>query len=124
MTEITLSPPNGILFICDSSNINIEVPEYQSDRLASANGQCVSVGTRAYVDGETHVRLVGNLAEVNKALEYKVFDGVIDAPSRKIRIITVDLETILERPVKDKTVKVVIWADDLRNPGKLLFVAE
>jgi hypothetical protein len=124
MTGTTLTPPNGIILIFDLANPNFEVPEYRSDQLASANRECVFVGTRAYVDGETHVRLVGSLAEVDKAPEYKVSDGAIDAPSRKIRIMTVELVTILECPVKDITAKVAIWADDLRNPGQLLVVVE
>ena len=124
MSQRSLSPPYAILFVYDPSNKNATTPEYSVDSLVSATRHCISVATRADVDGETNVTLAGGLQESDRLPEHKIFEGLIETPNRKIAVVTAELQTVLELRVKDDVAKVNIWVDDLRNPGTLLITAE
>ena len=124
MSQRIFSPPNAILFIYDPANKNAETPEYSADSLVSATKDCISVGTRAYVDGDTTVKLFKSSADVDVFPRHRLFDGFIDTPNRKIAVITSELDVILEIVVQNEIAKIGIWTDDLHNPGTLLITAE
>jgi hypothetical protein len=124
MSQITLSPPYAILFIYDPLNKDAETPEYSPGNLVSTTQHCISVGTRADVDGETTVELVRAVNDAAIVPEHKIFQGFVQAPNRNISVVTAELQTILNIDVKDKVAKIGIWADDLHNPGKVLITAE
>ena len=124
MSELTLAPPNAILFICDSSAKDIQVPTYQAEQLASATKTCVSVGTRADVDGDTTIYLVSNFSEIADPPKYQVFEGIITVPSKVVIIMTAYADTLLQKSTRNETVTVRVWVDDLDGPSRILFVVE
>ena len=124
MTTVSLSPPNAILFVFDPSHGDVRVPEYIEGRLTAGNETCVSVGTRAEVDGETVVSLgrrrdAGDLTKLEK-----VFEGRVETPGRKIAVVTSEFQPILHLAVPDSAAKISIWVDDNRNPGRISVLVE
>lgn len=123
MTSATLAPPNAILFVFDRGNSSVSIPDYIDGQPVSANDSCVTVGTQADVDGEVTVTLESpaSLALV-RGLQ-KVFAGSLRAPTRTVAIVTADARTVLEQSVNSDMVELEVWADDGRNPTRIVVLA-
>ena len=123
MSTVTLAPPNAILFVFDPDNRGVRIPEYIDGRLVAANNSCVSVGTRADVDGDVTIVLESTFsADLVTGLQ-RVFSGVMDAPGHRVAIVTSDARTILDQLVSSHRPELEVWADDLRNPARIVVVA-
>ena len=120
--ETTLYPPNAILFLLDLANDDIVVPEYEPGRLTAANGACISVGTRAEVDGNVTVRLLSAASPMGEPLGNLVFSGLVSTPGGKVAVVTSELKTILEIGVARQTMQVDIYVDDDESPSKICFL--
>lgn len=96
MATTTYSPPHPIVFVFDFSNKNVAVPEYDSNAVTSANESCVSIRTIADVDGEVTVNLVEALPCNVADIGFEVFCGTINAPGRKVALVTSQNEKLLE----------------------------
>lgn len=119
MTKATLEVPNAILFLLDDSDADVQIPTYIPSKLVSNNLKCISIGTRASVDGEVSILLEKHLLDETTASLARVFVGTIYAQSRLVSLVTSDARTILEMPIEHDTATVEIWADDERSPATI-----
>ncbi len=117
MLNAVLSPPNAILFVFDPTNKDVVIPSYIDGELTASSDTCVSVGTRADADGDTDISL--DLGGVAPPDLLRIFFGVIGVSGGKVAIVTSQLQRVLELEVPVGPVEVTIWADDLRNPGRI-----
>jgi len=124
MMEINFYPPNGILFIEDPTNENVQIPEYIDGDIISHNKSCVSVCTQAYVDGEVLVKLLSEADSANLQTAYKVFRGIISTPGKIISIITSENEEIIRMNVGTENTIISIFVDDADNPGIIEVIAK
>jgi hypothetical protein len=118
MSRAVLGPPNAILFIFDPTSRDVAIPPYVDGELTTATATCVSVGTRADVDGETEVLV--EIAPVVPANLQLIFIGVIAIPGRRVAVVTSQLEHVLEIDVVADTAAISIWVDDLRSPARVI----
>jgi hypothetical protein len=123
MMETTLSVPNAILFVFDPSNEDVEVPEYQANQLTAANPSSVSIGTRAYVDGDVTVRLGNTPSASDRRRGGIVFEHSIETPGRKVAVFTAELQKLLEAKVSGHRTKLVIRVDDPTLPSLICIEA-
>lgn len=123
MKELTFYPPNGVVFVVDLSNEDLEIPQYTEGQVAVANESCVFVAARADVDGDVTVKLSGSRSDTEGSSYLRVFDGSIRTPSRKVAIITAELEKILEIEVEEEKTHVTIWVDDTSYPSVISVIA-
>jgi hypothetical protein len=79
--------PNAIVLVTDPAVDDI--PE-DVVGLVTASDRCVAIGTKPAADGETVVRLS---TESGAPPHAPAFTGVIDTPSRRLEVMTVELET-------------------------------
>jgi hypothetical protein len=121
MSTVTLSPPNAILFLFDRANKKVRIPTYIEGQLVASNDSCVSVGTQAAVDGDVTVTLEASPPNINEL--QRLYAGVLNAPSRKLAIVTAEAQTILEIDVGSDRPEIEVWADDQRNPARIAMVA-
>lgn len=118
--EASLSVTRAIVFALDLANKNARVPEYIDGELIASNESCVSVGTQAEVDGAVTIKLSERLSDSEKRSYKIVFNGAIETPSKKLAIVTSEIEKILEMDVKNTKARVVISVDDLKFPSVVL----
>ena len=117
MSSVTISPPNGILFVFDPTNKNVDVPSYVDGELTASTTTCISVGTQAPSDGETTVTL--SVSDDPVMGMQHVFSGVLST-SGTLAVVTAELKKILELTVSKGNIGVSIWVDDLRNPSQIV----
>jgi len=117
MSRVVLSPPNAILFVFDPTNKAVVIPPYVDGELTAATASCVSVGTRADVDGDTVVSL--ETALVAPSNVQQVFFGAIATPGGKVAVVTSQFQRVLETDVPAEAAEIAIWADDIRNPTQV-----
>jgi hypothetical protein len=115
-----VAPPNSLLFISDP-NGGVG-PEYVKGKLVLATSTCISVGCRAFIDGETQVFL-GSASELDPGRP-PAFDGMIETPNRKVVVSTVEHETILEILVPGTRTHVRIWVDHPTEPDNVIIGVE
>jgi len=118
MGRAVLSPPNAILFVLDPTNKDAVVPPYVAGEPVAATATCISIGTQADVDGDVEVSL--EAAAVAPADLQQVFLGVIATPSGKLAVVTSHFQRVLEVDIPSDAAEVSIWADDLRNPARVV----
>lgn len=108
--------PNAIVFVLDPDSRDIEVPEYAG--LVSSSRTCVSIGTRADVDGETDITLD---RDVSSALTC-VFKGEIQTPTGAIAVVTSHMSSLARLEGCELNTKFSVWVDDLDNPSRISVV--
>ena len=122
--EVTLSVPNAIIFLYDSANKNIQVPEYIDNVLVAANEMCISIGTQACVDGDVTIRLFNQIYDSDKQSCEQVFDGYISTPGKKLVVSTSEENAILQIDVEGENTQVSVWVNDSDFPSLLLIEAQ
>lgn len=116
MQEITLSVPHAILFLNDPAHGRVLVPEYLPGQVTSANPSCVSINTRADVDGDVTVRLDRVAPKCGQSECNLVVEHLIETPSHKIGVFTSENNMILVTDVADDSVRLCIGVDDPESP--------
>lgn len=111
-----ISPPNSLVLVTDSRGGEILASMNQS--LISATDSCIAVGCRAEDDGETDIFL-GTCSSVDPG-ERPIFEGQLSTPSRRIAVKTVLGATLVEASVSGTTTTVRIWANDPKEPDKII----
>jgi hypothetical protein len=119
MNSLFVSPPNAILFVLDPTNEDVIVPPLADVEIATSSASCVSIGTRADVDGD--VEISASLSNFEPNDLKKVFFGRISTPGKKIAIVTSEFEILLELDVITNRAIVSVWVDDHSNPS-VIFV--
>jgi hypothetical protein len=122
MSSVLLSPPNAMLFLIDPRNKAAEVPPYVDGQLVASTPSCISVGTRASVDGETEVTLTRGDLEPRNLVHVATVN--IALPMGNIAVVTSEFEVILREEARKEVEKVSIWVDDGRNPSKVFIKIE
>ena len=124
MNEITLSVPHAILFVNDPAHRHVEIPEYVQGQVTSANASCVSVSTRADVDGDVTVRLGVTLLECGQGECNTVVEHCIDTPGRSVGVFTSENKMILMMEVRCETARLTIAVDDAESPALICIAVQ
>jgi hypothetical protein len=111
-----VAPPNSLVLVSDLGGG--EIPKTMVGELVSATNTCMAVGCLAEADGPTEITLAP-LLEIDRA-EEPIFEGLPRTPRRHIVIRSVFGQHLLELPVMQELTKVKIWANDPREPDKLV----
>jgi hypothetical protein len=114
--EIRINPRNSVILVMDQTVG--EVPETMNNRLVAATKTCVAIGTLSEFDGETRITLSHNIEEI-ECSKYKVFEGFLDTPSKKISICSILDEPLLECNVPGTPTKIFVWANDEFEPDDI-----
>lgn len=109
--------PNAIVFVLDPSNRCASVPDYVPNQVAVANSTCISVATRAEVDGEVSFCLEKSSSGAGESAHKRVFDGSIETPGGKLAIVTAQFERVLETDVTAPVSRVTISVDEMCAPS-------
>jgi hypothetical protein len=116
MNSAKTAPPNSLVLIEDPSGGN--VPASMAGSLVASTMSCIAVGCKSEADGETEFRL-GAVSEVDPG-NRPVFQGALETPTRKVSLRTVLGHTILEMPVAGKRTMVRVWANNPKEPDKII----
>lgn len=108
--------PNAIVFVLDPDSRDVEVPEYAG--LVSSSSTCVSIGTQAYVDGETDITLDRGVSSELTC----VFRGEIQTPTGAIAVVTSHMSTLARLEGCELITQFSVWVDDLDNPSRISVV--
>src|SRR5712664_4149592 len=92
------APPNSIVAVIDPSGG--EIPDWDAGSRIWSTESCIIVSCLNDTDGETEFTL-GISSEVDPG-HHPAFEGNIKTPSRKIGIVTVLIQTILEIEVPEQ----------------------
>ncbi|WP_439542457.1 hypothetical protein [Hyphomicrobium sp.] len=111
-----MAPPNSVVLVSDVDGG--EIPKTMGGSLVSATSTCVAVGCLSEDDGETEFTLAP-LGEVDRA-DNPVYEGMLRTPKRHVVIRSVLGEHLLELPVLQEVTEIKIWANDLKEPDKVL----
>jgi len=121
MSTTKVSPPNSIIFIYDHSNREVDVPAYMNGALVAANSTCISVGTLAFMDGETEITLTDDSHDIE--VGELVFDGTLQTPGMEVSICNSLNEKLLAVPVSDVSARVRVFANDPSEPDRIVVLA-
>ena len=117
--------PHPIVFVMDSSNESVEIPEYDPETIISSNNTCISVRTISDVDGEVTLGLAEkNLPTDAQASTMRVFASSLRTPSRRIALVTSENQTLIECSVGADEVTLQIFVDDESQPATIWVVTE
>lgn len=117
MKSVVISPDHGMLFVLDPTNKEALVPEYIDNQTVAATDFCISVATRAYVDGDVEVTLASGATSLPGLQRVSTNSLVI--PNGILAIITSDLAHVLESEVAPGRVTVSIWVDSPINAARV-----
>jgi hypothetical protein len=116
MPSTTYSSPFPIVFICDSTNRNQQIPEYDPSRVASATSTCISVRTVSEVDGEVTAFLEEALSLEVQRDAIEVYSGRVDAPGGRIALVDSEDTKLLESGFVGTRPRVRVFVDDDMHP--------
>ncbi|TQV80790.1 hypothetical protein [Denitrobaculum tricleocarpae] len=119
----TMLVPNGVIFFFDDNHTDVIIPMHDDGYVVDANDSSVSVFTKIDVDGEVFIELANKIPGSKKENLQHVFDGLIDAPGRKVAMFTSVEDVIMEVDVADTKAKLSVWVDDLDSPNVVLVEA-
>ena len=119
----TLLVPNGVVFFCDESHPNVEIPFHDDGGPVAANSSCVSVITMHEVDGETLIEFSSKIEVAEDSELQLVFEGEIETPGRLVSMSTSQDDRLIEVAVSDVTAKLTVWLSDLKWPERVLVQA-
>jgi hypothetical protein len=122
MDSVVTSVHHGILFLLDPRNRDFQIPDVVKGELVNATDSCISIVTRAEVDGEVEVMLA--FSEAAPSDLFHVARGTIRVPHGTLAVDTADEGKLFERDVPKGRVTVSIWVDDSREPTKVFINVE
>lgn len=115
MVSVRVAPRNSIVLVEDLNGG--DVPTSTDTSLVLATDSCITVGCRAEDDGETEIILKqGSHVDTDDQL---VFEGLLQTPSRKVVVRTIQNVTLLEMPVTTTETKLRIWVNDSTEPDHI-----
>jgi hypothetical protein len=113
---------NGVLLAMDP-NAGV-VPDSMAGDAIAATESCVAIGTISEYDGDVAIALSDEGPPATFEGASPRFDGVIRTPSRKVAIVSVDNEAIVEIPVSLPKTRMRIWTNDPSEPDSIAVVVE
>lgn len=117
--ETTIHIPHGVVFLYDPTMI-VDVPPDTGVSPVLSTSDCVSLWTVHEVDGPTTLVLTDSYHDHDCKL---VFHGALAARGRKLAFNTSSCEPIIEVEFGSDAPEVTIYADDLKEPSKVVCVA-
>ena len=117
--EISIAPPNSIIFISDPTQ-RVEIPSDVGSNLVAATPSCVSIGTLAEMDGVTKIQLGRDAPDIEAGL---VFDGDLQTPGYKVAVSDIHAVSILTMDVPSATTRLKVWANDSMEPDLIVVMA-
>jgi hypothetical protein len=124
MPSITTAPPYSIIFVCDNSSEDVEVPDRVAGELVAANDTCISVGTYPADDGDTELCLTGGPGSTEQVAGLEnVFTGRIASPNQRMDVATAENEVLLSMKISTHSASISVWVNDPRWPTKILIAA-
>jgi len=120
MPYIRVAPPYSVVVIEDE--IGGEVPDSIDDTLVVATHSCIAVRCRAADDGPTDLELSVTHNVISR--EKPVFQQQIATPTRRVVIRSVLNETLLAIDVPSTKSMVKIWANDSKEPDRIVVVVK
>lgn len=119
---VSLEVPYAILFANDPELEDIEIPEFDPEAPCAATTTCISIATRAYVDGEVMVML--RHPDENRDPHLKrVFDGALETTSGRVGIFTAEDELLLSMGGLGMQTRIAVWLDEEENASVVLVEA-
>lgn len=120
----TIEVPNAIIFLFDHDDASVQIPKYAAERLVSANQRCISIGTRAQVDGDVSITLADQISDDIAGSAMRAFVGTIYAPNLSVSVVTSDDRCVLKTKIDRPTASVEIWANDVKQPSKIFILVD
>lgn len=111
---VNMRVPNSIIFVSDSNLNEVEYPEYVVGELASSNESCISIGTKAEVDGPVTIRF--SPVEDSDS-SHEIYRGFVSTPSKKMVVSTSLEDNVLETEVPGNHSEISVWVNDLKFPS-------
>jgi hypothetical protein len=115
MPMVELSPPNSVILVMDPSVG--EIPQKMSG-LIGTTSTCIAVGTLSEHDGPTQISLCVGIAPPTQS--FPALGSVLETPSHRIAVCTVENKCLLELPVEGDRTRVVVVVNDLTEPDKIV----
>jgi len=108
--------PNALRIVCGTADF--ELPPSLGNNLISATSTCIAIGCRPDCDAPTEF-VIGALDDIAEAGP-PAFTGTLRTSERIVSILNVHGECILSQPTVGGLVEVSIWADDEREPDRIV----
>jgi hypothetical protein len=116
MPSTICSLDHPIVFVCDPSNNEMVVPEYNSSSVTSFTSSCVSIRAVAYIDGNVSIHLESNPDSMVRPEGVEVYSGHIKAPGRRMAVMDSENNNLLEIGGVGTIPLVEVFVDDQRHP--------
>ncbi len=116
----TLYVPHAIIFIYDPKESNVDIPEYEHNKLTAFSSSCISVVTIPDFEGKASVTLVDKASNDDIKGLTLVFSGSINTPNKTVGISTSEEEAFLSKTVNTQKTQVSIWANDPHSPTRII----
>jgi hypothetical protein len=111
-----IAPPNSLILIEDSGGG--EIPASMGGSLVASTDTCIAVGCRSDIHGDTQFTL-GETHDVDPG-GYPTFRGMLKTPNRRIALMSVIGQVILEVPVPQQHTIVRVWVNDPSEPDHVI----
>jgi hypothetical protein len=108
--------PNALCLVCGTENF--DAPISLGNDIVAATSSCIVIGCRPDCDAPTEF-VIGALSELAESGP-AAFTGTLCTPERIVSILNAHGERILSHPVSSERVEVSIWADDQREPDRMV----
>ena len=113
--EITVAPPNSIIFVNDPTS-EADIPQDIGRGLVWATDTCVAIGTLAEMDGETTIRLARDFPTPRGEV---IYEGTIKTPGRLVAINTSEGVPLISLTTGPES-RLTVWANDSSEPDLIL----
>ena len=113
--EITVAPPNSIIFVNDPTS-EVGIPQDIGRGLLWATDTCVAIGTLAEMDGETTIRLARDFPTPQGEV---IYEGTIKTPGRLVAVSTSEGVRLISLTTGSET-RLTVWANDSGEPDLIL----
>ena len=110
--------PNGVVFVYDPTAI-IEVPSDTGAGPVLSTKDCVSIWTLHEVDGVVELSFADQISEPGLSL---IFEGLLETPGSKLAFNTSACEPIIEVSVAAVHTALSIYANDSRDPSRVVCI--
>lgn len=110
-----LATPNSVLLIADTGGG--ELPATLVGTIGSTDS-CIAIGCKSAADGETEVVLL-HRGEIRNVLPPQ-FEGTILTPSKRLAILTVDGDVVLESAIGTSVARIAVWLNDPDEPDRIV----
>jgi hypothetical protein len=120
MQSRLVRPVNSLIFVSDRGGG--VVPEWEKDKQILSTSSCISIACYPEQDGPTEI-IVGHTQEVDPG-SGAAFNGILETPSRSVKISNVTHDAFLEMDVPDRATRVRIWLNHPRWANKVIIGLE